>query len=429
MKLRDSIELVATESLIPYHNNVRIHSQDQINKLASIIASYGFDQPIVVDENNMIIKGHGRWKAAKKLGLQNIPIIRINDLNEVEKNALRLSDNKIQELAGWDFGLLKQEINKLLNMDINIANLGFDINDFIPTFKNEDESIVNELIQKPAKYKINKGDIFILGEHKLVCGDSSNVENFEKLGCAADLVITDPPYNIKYASQGINKKNWTESYGPDNKQPNEYKTFLTTIFSNIKKFLKPNGVYYIWSAWNSYHISFQCLESINLKPAGCIIWDKGNPGMGFGDYRHQYELANLGINNEENITNQDVDFIFYGFLREDKNLKHYFNKILERKRSDVWQIKRDPTTKYLHPTQKPLELIRKSIINSSTKENTILDCFLGSGSTLIASEQLQRKCLGIELDPKFCSIIIERWETFTNKKASLENQQPIPLNE
>lgn len=151
--------------------------------------------------------------------------------------------------------------------------------------------------------------------------------------------------------------------------------------------------------------------------------------MGFGDYRHQYELANLGINNEENITNQDVDFIFYGFLREDKNLKHYFNKILERKRSDVWQIKRDPTTKYLHPTQKPLELIRKSIINSSTKENTILDCFLGSGSTLIASEQLQRKCLGIELDPKFCSIIIERWETFTNKKASLENQQPIPLNE
>lgn len=412
------VEKVTTGSLVVDKKNPNIMSNANFNALKECIKKYGFLTPIITNKDLVIADGYHRWKAAHELGLTEVPVIKL-DVGEVDRRIIRQVMNKLR--GEHDFDLDLEEFRFLFDEGAleNIKNLLPEENfeGFLNKEVVEDNFDIKQSLINP-KYNINQGDIYILGCHRLICADSTKQESYTLLmdGKKADLVITDPPFNISYMSMGKKRSDWIKSYGKDNKPIEEYKIFLLDCFFNIKQNLKSNGIYYIWSGWNSYQSNWQVLENLKLLPSACIIWDKGNPGMGFGDYRHQYELANLGINNENLEEVDEAEFIFYGFKKENKE-KHFFNKKLEIRRSDLWQVKRDPSLKYFHPTQKPLKLAEKAIRNSSIENDIVLDIFGGSGWCLLACEQLNRKCFMIEFDPKFCSVIIERWEAFTNKKA------------
>jgi DNA modification methylase len=418
----DKIEVkyIKTNELIPYINNPR-KNDSAVDIVANSIHEFGFKVPIVIDKSNIVIAGHTRLKAAQKLKLEEVPVIIAEDLTPTQIKAFRIMDNKSSEYTEWDDKLLVQEMKDLIDLGLNLDLTGFSSTEISNLFDSqeetkEDDFDVNEALNKP-KYEIKKGDIFKLGRHRLICGDSTTQDikilmNEQK----ADLVITDPPFNIGYMSRGRKRNDWLKSYGTDNKDVEIYKDFLRKCFINIRSNLKENGVYYIWSGWNSYHLNWESLQNVDMVPSACVIWDKGNPGMGWGDFRHQYELANIGINSTENIEEEtEAEFIFYGFLKDRE--KHNYNKKAFKSRSDLWLIKRDATVKYIHPTQKPLKLAERILKCSSLKGDIVLDIFGGSGWTLITCEQMERICYTCELDPKFCSVIIERWEKLTGLKA------------
>lgn len=417
------MEEISIEELVLAGYNPRRMRKSEMEKLKRSIREFGFVEPVVVNSNparkNIIIGGHQRVEALKALGLKKVPVIFVN-LDENKEKMLNIALNKIT--GEWDEVKLIELLNQLTLSSADVLLTGFDNNEIDMLLSGlkpvvEDDFNVAQSLLKP-KYDVKRGEVWQIGSHRLMCGDATNAEDVDKLmnGMKADLVVTDPPFNIGYKSGGQKKEQWAKSYGKDNRSEGEYIILLRSSFANIKRVLRDNGVFYIWSGWNSYHISWECLDMNKLSPSCCIIWDKGNPGMGWSDYRHQYEIAQLGVNTERELTEDEVaEFIFYGFLKGKE--KHFFNKKLEIRRSDFWFIKRDPTLKYHHPTQKPVKLMEKALLNSSIKGEIVLDVFGGSGTTLITAEQMERICYMMEIDPAFCSTIIERWEAFTGKTA------------
>mgnify|MGYP003147223082 CR=1 FL=1 len=389
------INSIAIDKLIPYHNNPR---KDQaVDKVASSINEYGFQQPIVVDKNMVVVVGHTRLMGAKKLGLKRVPTV-IADLSETQAKAYRIADNRINEDSTWDMELLNLEIAGLSEVDFDLDLLGFDSSELDKLLVNDEEYLTDEdeVPEPPKEPKSKLGDVYQLGEHRLMCGDSTNIEMIDRLMPKenADLVFTDPPYNVDYSGRG---KNNLGNIKNDNMKDEEFSDFCRGFFGCFHAKMKPLSSIYVChpDSQSAPKIVFETTFAEYFKKSSTIIWMKQSAGMGWQDYRVQHEP------------------ILYGW-KEGKG-KHYF--IPDRSKTTIWKFNRDSQASYVHPTQKPVGLSEEAILNSSKGLDIVLDLFGGSGSTLIACEKTNRKARLMELDPKYVDVIIERWENFTGKKA------------
>lgn len=389
--------------LIPYVNNSRTHSETQVNQICASINEFGFTNPLLIDEKDNIIAGHGRLMASKKLGMEEVPCIVLEGLTEAQKKAYIIADNKMALNAGWDEELLKIELENLKELDFDLELTGFNIDELDDILGTEEEKEVVEddfEIEVPEEPKAKLGDIYQLGNHRLMCGDSTNVDDVEKLmnGVKADMVFTDPPYLMGFTGNvhADGSKSFNAKHGAiknDKMSREDGDNFILKIFENIKQFNK--GAYYVCFYRLGLDYIFRALDTLNNQYKALIIWNKGNHTLSNSDYMSKYEPIVYGWFN---------DHLFYG----------------DRSNFDIWDIQRTQKND-LHPTMKPIALCYKAIENSSKKEDIVLDLFGGSGSTLIASEQLDRHCYTMELDPKYVDVIIQRWENFTGEKAVLLN--------
>lgn len=384
------IREILIDDLREYENNPR-NNDGAVQAVAESIKQFGFKVPIVIDSDNVIVAGHTRLKAARLLGLETVPCIIADDLTPEQVKAYRLADNKTGELAEWDFSALEMELAELSDMDLNfdMSDFGFETTDF-----EEPQEIVDDIVPEAdeANEPICKcGDVWQLGNHRLVCGDSTNVLDVELLmnGQEADLLVTDPPYNVAY--EGSTKDKLTIQN--DDMSDGDFLAFLQTAFENANNVMREGAAFYIWHA-DSEGFNFRsACKNTGWKIRQCLIWLKNSIVLGRQDYQWKHEPC------------------LYGWK---DGAAHYF--IDDRTQSTVWEFNK-PLRNSEHPTMKPVDLIAKAVNNSSRRGNIVLDLFGGSGSTLIACEQLERKCYTMELDPKYCDVIIKRWEQFTGEKA------------
>jgi|TARA_R110000744_G_scaffold6867_8_gene23747 DNA modification methylase len=388
--------------LLPYVSNSRTHSEAQVTQIADSITEFGFTNPILIDESNGVIAGHGRILAAKKLNITEVPTICLDNLTDVQKKAYIIADNKLALNAGWDDEMLRLEIEELKDLDFDIDLLGFDDDELELLIPIEDvEGLTDEdAVPEPPETPVSVlGDVWLLGNHRLMCGDSTSIDAVEKLmdGQKADMVFTDPPYGMSYGggrSAGSSKKGaLVKAHGMiigDDLQGDELLQMVSGSIGNATALGKEGAAAYVCFTWRTYTEFHAALSVIDLVPKACIVWDKKSVGLGNSNYRPQHE------------------FIFYckGEWHGDKS------------QADVWYMSRGATGAYVHPTQKPVELIEKAINNSSKSGDIIHDCFGGSGSTLIACEKTNRNSRLMELDEKYIDVIINRWQNFTGKQAT-----------
>ena len=398
----------------PYENNPR-KNDEAVQAVANSIKEFGFKVPIVIDGDGVIVCGHTRYKASMQLGLETVPCVIADDLTEEQIKAFRLADNKTNELAEWDMDMLMEELSAI---DMDMSEFGFIEeavdNDFADV--QEDNYEVNEDIE----YRTKLGDKYLLGDHILMCGDSTKAEDVEKLmgGRKADLLFTDPPYNVNVSnSQGMTIKN-------DNMGNDTFRKFLSDAFKSASLALKEGGSFYIWHA-DSETVNFRlACEENGLSIRQCLIWVKNAINPGRQDYKWKHEPCLYGW--KEGAAHYFVEEYCHPTVMEDrieigKMKKDEMKKLLEEMLSDKVKTtiihENKPTMNDLHPTMKPLKMCGDLIRNSSRPGEIVLDLFGGSGSTLIACEQLGRQCFMMEYDPKYADVIIDRWETFTGEKA------------
>lgn len=415
--------------LIPYINNSRTHSEEQVNQIVASINEFGFTNPLLIDEKDNIIAGHGRLLASKKLKMEEVPCIVLSGLTEAQKKAYIIADNKMALNAGWNEELLKLELENLKELDFDLELTGFNVDeldDILGNNEEETEIVEDEVPEVPEEPKAKLGDIYQLGNHRLMCGDSTNPDDVDRLmqDEIADLIFTDPPYGVSYkGTNNPNGREW-EIIKNDKLRGDELFLFLLEAFKNIKRKLKVGGAYYIWYA-NSNSIQFEtALEGAELRKKQIIIWQKGMV-LGHSDYHWTYEPCIYGCHPEANCEwfGDRAQKTLWDFSKKElKDMKKdEMLALLERlyNDKDVWEIKKDNVMEYVHPTQKPVALSAKAMHNSSKKGDIVLDLFGGSGSTLMGCEQLNRKARLMEFDPHYVDVIIQRWENFTGEKAVL----------
>ena len=392
------VQKVAISKLIPYENNAKIHGAGQIEKLKASIKEFGFLTPCLIDRDFNIIAGHGRVMASKELGFDEIPCVFIEGLTEAQRKAYILADNRLGELGEWDMEIVTSELEALQDMDFDIELTGFDL------FEGEEEQDVEEdEIPENVETKCKPGDIWKLGDHRLICGDSTNLSVIEKLmsGALADMVFTDPPYGVSYTGgmkieDGHIKGNGKKEIKNDSLDYDGLYSFLYDAFVNLKTASKAKSAIYVFYAHSRSREFLNAFYDAGLKQRSIIIWHKTSGGFGdfMAQYMNAYEPCIYGSNGET--------VNWYGATNE----------------KTVWDIDKEKKCD-LHPTMKPLELVARAIKNSSKTGDSVLDIFGGSGSTLIACEQLKRKCYTVELDPHYCDVIIQRWENLTGQIAEL----------
>tara|TARA_Y100001973_G_C5162800_1_gene314448 strand:- start:76 stop:1353 length:1278 start_codon:yes stop_codon:yes gene_type:complete len=397
------IKYVAIDELIPYVNNARTHTDEQVKQIASSIKEFGWTNPVLIDGDNGVIAGHGRLLAGQKLGMDKVPTIELQGLSEAQKKAYILADNRLAQNAGWDEDLLKIELQDLESMDFDMSLIGFELAELNKFLKEETEGLTDpdEVPDVEEEATTVKGDVWLLGEHRVMCGDATNETDTAKLmnNKKADMVFTDPPYNVDYNSKNdllnlYNKGNHVQKDIKNDSFSNddEYQTFIKKVYDTFAVHLAEYNSLYICG---NYESLVQLWKHNKLKISNMLVWLKQNMVIGRMDYQNKHE------------------FILYGWHGRHK----WYG---DRKQTTVWEFDK-PLASKLHPTMKPVELIVYALKNSSQNNQIILDSFLGSGSTLIASEQTNRICYGLELDESYCDVIIKRWQDFTGKQATLEN--------
>ena len=369
------IEYVDINSIKPYEKNAKLHPEEQIEQIKKSIQQFGMDDPIGIWKDE-IVEGHGRLIACKELGYTEVPIIRLDHLTDEERKAYTLAHNKLTVNSDFDIDILNDELDDIMNIDM--SDFGFDID----VDEEETEIIEDEVPDVPEEPKAKLGDIYQLGNHRLMCGDSTSEEDVAKLmnGVKADMVFTDPPYNIAYS--GIKDKRTIEN---DKMSDEDFVEFL-------EKSIMKCDTAYVCCSWQYEHLFKKAMVNIGMQPKAMIIWNKVNPAQHLDKYFKQHEII-----------------FYYGKFGGEKTI-----------RGDIWECKRQKNT--VHPTMKPIELIAMALDDNKDKK-IVYDGFGGSGSTLIACEQLNRKCYMMELDPHYIDVIIQRWENFTGEKAVLLNRK------
>ena len=384
--------------IIPYDKNPRLND-GAVEAVANSIKEFGWRAPIVVDKDMVIICGHTRLKAAIQLGLEEVPVHIADNLTPEQVQAYRIADNRTGEIAEWDYSLLPVELKELQDSDFDLSLLGFDADELDKLLNGEEENVVAEgetdadaVPEVPEVAVSKRGEVYQLGKHRLMCGDSTKPEDVAKLldGELADMVFTDPPYGVSY--KGVNNpggRAW-EVIENDDLRGDTLSEFLLAAFKNIKTHLREKRAFYIWYA-TSNHLQFEhAIIDAGLKSKQVLMWNKGMI-LGHSDYHWAFEPCFYGCKADENC-------IWFG----------------DRCQTTVWDIKRDNTREYVHPTQKPTALAIKAMFNSSKPGEIVLDLFGGSGSTLIACEQTNRVNRSMEFDPKYADVIRKRWAEFVH---------------
>ncbi len=398
-------EKYPTDKLIPYARNSRTHNDEQVAQIVASIKEFGFTNPILIGADDVIIAGHGRLLAAQRMGLKEVPVVRLPHLTETQRRALVIADNKIALNAGWDEEMLALEMEELKEFDFDLDILGFSEDELkeLDAFgepETEPQSEEDDVPEVPDEPITKYGDVWVMGEHRLICGDSTLYDDVKKLmqDETADMVFTDPPYNVNYGTTMKDNLRYHAGTLGGRKIMNDnlgdgFAQFLTDSLSNLMMF--NNGAAYICMSSSELHTLYNAFIAAGGKWSTFIIWAKNTFTLGRADYQRQYEP------------------ILYGWGADKK---HYWCG--DRDQSDVWEYNK-PVRNDLHPTMKPVELVERAINNSSKVGGIVLDGFGGSGSTLIAAEKTRRKARLMELDPKFCDVIVRRWEEYTGKKAQL----------
>jgi DNA modification methylase len=394
------IERWLLEKLIPWARNPRTHSDAQIAQIAASIEEFGFNNPILVDTNAGIIAGHGRLLAAQRLGLTEVPVIVLDHLTEAQKRAYIIADNQLALNAGWDESLLSAELAALREQDFDISVIGFEDEELARLLAAQDatEGLTDEdaIPALPETPTSALGDLWILGNHKLLVGDATAQPDVERLmaGHAADLIFTDPPFNVDY--EGYTKDRL--KIKGDRMSAAEFKQFLEAAFRSCRAAVKSGASLYICHS-SSWQREFQnALEAAGFDVRCQIIWAKNTFAWGFGRYKFRHEP------------------IFYAHVAGEKDA-WYGNK----SQSTLWQENK-PAANRLHPTMKPVELIERALLNSSKAGDLVADLFGGAGSTLIACERRNRKARLMEIDPKYADCICQRFQEYTGRAATLESE-------
>lgn len=412
------IENVPLSEVIPYTNNPRKNDK-AVDVVAKSIKEFGFKVPIILDKNNVIVAGHTRLKAATKLGLLEVPVVWADDLTPSQIKAFRIMDNKSSEYATWDMDMLKEEIIDLKEEKFDLDLTGLKEVELRRLLDPEEEPNIGN---KPAKYKINNGDIYQLGDHKIICGDSTLPETYSKLlgDEKVGAIYTDPPYGVSY--KGINNpngRNWKVIEGDDLRKDGLYQ-MLQKAFSCMSKHLTPKRAVYVFHASANQIIFETALNSTGFQVKQQLIWQK-HLVLGHSHYHWSHEplFYCSRINEDNEFFGDRMDKTILNRIDPDKMTTSAMKDFIRdyKAQSSVWDFKKDNTQDYIHPTQKPVHMAERAIINSSRPGDVILDPFAGSGSTLMACEESKRKGRTIELDPNFVSHIIERWENKTGKKS------------
>jgi DNA modification methylase len=379
------IEMVSVDTLIPYAKNARTHSDEQVAQIAGSIKEFGFNNPVLVDKDNSVIAGHGRLMAARKLGYKEVPVVKLEHLTESQRKAYILADNRIALNSGWDTSMLSLELQELKD-DIDLSLLGFDADELDAMLNpiEETEGLTDEdsVPDVPVEPKTKLGDIYILGNHRLMCGDSTSIDAVEKLmdGQKADMVFTDPPYGVDY--KGIN-----------NDSRDGLEDLLRGAFANYLAVSKSGASIYCFHSDRCADVFHSVFREF-FHFSSMIIWAKNSLTLSQTDYQSQHEPC------------------LYGWMN---NGSHSWYS--DRKQTSVWKFDKERFEG--HTTPKPVGLVERAINNSSKGGDLIIDLFGGSGSTLIAAEKIGRQARLMELDPKYCDVIVKRWEDFTGKKAEL----------
>ena len=387
-KTTTEMKLVPVSKLVPYVNNARTHSPEQVTKLRSSLREFGFVNPVIIDSEYNVIAGHGRLMAAKEEGIEEVPCVLVDYLTEAQKKAYILADNRFAQDAGWDEELLRIEIEALEGMDFDVSLTGFDENEIADLFGDEegagaedDDFDLSDALEKAAF--VERGDIWQVGRHRLMCGDATSEDDVAALmdGKKANLIVTDPPYNVAFeSSDGLSIKN-------DKMAGDKFYEFLLAAFNNMAAHLEKGGSAYVFHA-DTEGLNFRkAFIDAGFHLSGCCIWVKNSLVLGRSDYQWQHEP------------------VLYGFLQ---NGKHYWNKNAGRSQTTIWNFDKPKKNKN-HPTSKPLDLLAYPIGNSSQENAIVIDTFGGSGSTLMTCEQTNRICHTMELDEKYASVILRRY--------------------
>ena len=385
MRTTTEMTLVSIDKLIPYINNARTHSPEQINKLRSSLREFGFINPVIIDSDFNIIAGHGRVEAAKAENMTQVPCVLVDHLTEAQKKAYIIADNRMALDAGWDEELLKVEIEALQAQAFDLSLTGFDTDEIADLFGGDDKKAkdddydLSEALEKAAF--VERGDIWVVGKHRLYCGDATNPDDVASLmdGNRANLIVTDPPYGVSFKSaSGLTIQN-------DSIKNEEFYQFLYKAFANMVAHMENGGSAYVFHA-DTEGLNFRkAFIDAGFHLAGVCIWAKNSLVLGRSDYQWQHEP------------------VLYGFLQ---NGKHRWYS--DRKQTTIWNFDK-PKRNANHPTSKPLDLLAYPICNSSQENAIVLDTFGGSGSTLMACEQTNRICYTMELDEKYASVILRRY--------------------
>lgn len=384
-----NIQQVKIEKVKPYDKNPR-KNKAAVDYVANSIKEFGFQQPIVVDKDMVVIAGHTRLKAAKKLKIKEVPVVIADNLTEEQVKAYRLADNKTAEKAEWDFDLLTDELLSLQELDFDMEQFGFDFDFGEDGEAVEDDSWEAEVPEEPIS---QRGDIWVLGRHRLMCGDSTDAADVALLmdGNKADMLLTDPPYNVDYTGKASELE--TRKIENDKMEDSAFQDFLTSAFSNAAENMKAGGVFYIWHA-DSEGLNFRvACKRAGFQVRQCLIWNKNSMVMGRQDYQWKHEPC------------------LYGWK---DGASHLWAS--DRKQTTVLDFEK-PQKNNLHPTMKPIKLFDYQIKNNTKGDDIVLDLFGGSGTTIMAAEQNGRRGFVMEYDPKFVDVIVDRWEQFTGMKA------------
>jgi len=395
MKLPDTLETIQIDALIPYARNSRTHSDAQVAQIAASIKEFGFTNPVLIDAGGGIIAGHGRVLAARKLGLSEVPCIRLEHLTDAQKRAYVIADNRLALNSGWDMEMLKVEFADLQELGFDLELTGFDldeIKELLAPVGTEGLTDPDDAPPLPENPRTRPGDIWVMGKHRLLCGDSTSVSDLEKLteGQLVDMWLTDPPYNVAYEGGTKDKlKIKNDEMGDD-----QFRQFLRDAYTAADMVMKPGAVFYIWHADSEGYNFRGAAQDAGWKVRQCLIWKKSSMVMGRQDYHWKHEPC------------------LYGWK---EGASHLW--AADRKQTTILEFEK-PSRNGEHPTMKPVALFEYQLLNNTKGGDQVLDSFGGSGTTLIAAEKNGRVARIMELDPKYCDVIVRRWQDFTGKIAT-----------